>query len=33
MIIQLESSRAITLPRMLPDLELVEGGEMLKRQG
>lgn len=33
MIIQLESSRAITLPRMLPELELVAGGEMLKKEG
>ncbi|MCB9764696.1 MAG: hypothetical protein H6739_33280 [Alphaproteobacteria bacterium] len=33
MLIQLEASRALDLPRMMPDLELVMGGRMLRAEG
>jgi hypothetical protein len=32
-LVALESSRALTLPRTMPDLELVAGARMLRAQG
>lgn len=33
LLVQVEASRAMTLPRMLPELELVAGADMLREQG